>query len=267
MHVIKFISENNETLYGEWMPESQDRARRIEGDIFSNFHVIQKEEKIKKILQPVSPPNILALGLNYREHADETNIKYPEIPVLFIKAISSIIGYDDHILLPKAGPDEVDYEAELAIIIKEKTKNIPPDKAIDYILGYTCANDISARDWQIRKQKKQWSRGKSFDTFCPVGPCIVTSDSINPDNLRIQTILNGEVLQDSNTSDMIFNVASIVSNLSQSMTLLPGTLILTGTPRGVGFTRQPPIFLKEGDIVTVKIEGIGELKNPVRKES
>jgi len=138
---------------------------------------------------------------------------------------------------------------------------------MDSILGYTCANDVSARDWQIEKQKKQWARGKSFDTFCPLGPYLVTRDEIpDPQNLRIRTVLNGTTVQDSNTYDMIFDVPTIISDLSRSMTLLPGTVILTGTPEGVGFTRQPPIYLQDGDIVTIEIERIGQLTNPVKRE-
>lgn len=266
MRLIRFLTEKNEIQYGEWDLNRPEIARIIEGDIFADFSVSSVEEKIKKILTPVVPPNILAIGLNYGKHADETNIKHPDEPVLFIKATTSIIGPDEAILLPKIGPDEVDYEGELAIVIGKKAKNISASDAQKHVLGYTCANDVSARDWQIIRQKKQWARGKSFDTFCPVGPCIVTTDSINPDNLQIQTFLNDKILQDSSTSDMIFDVASLVSHLSQSMTLLPGTLILTGTPEGVGFTREPPIFLKENDVVSVVIEGIGELGNPVLKE-
>ena len=266
MHLIRFLSAKDEILYGEWKPQHPESARIIDGDIFTTFSVNSREEKIIKILAPVTPPNILAIGLNYRKHADETNIRYPEEPVLFIKAATSIIGLGDPVLLPKIGPDEVDYEGELAVVIGKEAKNISSSDAVKYILGYTCANDISARDWQVRRQKKQWARGKSFDTFCPAGPCIVTADSINPDSLKIQTILNGKTLQNSNTSDMIFTAASLVSHLSQSMTLLPGTLILTGTPEGVGFTREPPVFLKENDVVSVIIEGIGELRNRVLKE-
>jgi 2-keto-4-pentenoate hydratase/2-oxohepta-3-ene-1,7-dioic acid hydratase in catechol pathway len=161
----------------------------------------------------------------------------------------------------------VDYEAELAVVIGKPAKNVTKDKAGDYILGYCCANDVSAREWQIKKQKKQWARGKSFDTFCPIGPCLVTRDEIpNPNGLRIQTEVNGTILQDSHTSDMIYDVPTLVSHLSQSMTLVPGTVILTGTPEGVGFTRKPPVFLREGDRVTVSIETIGRLTNPVARE-
>jgi len=187
--------------------------------------------------------------------------------VIFIKANSSVIGPEEMILLPHVGPDQVDYEAELAVIIGRKAKNISREEALEYVLGYTCANDVSARDWQIEKQKKQWSRGKSFDTFCPLGPCLVTRDEIpDPNRLAIRSILNGRVMQDSNTSDMIFDVQTLVSDLSQSLTLLPGTTILTGTPGGVGFTRKPPVFLKDGDRITIEIERIGSLSNRVGTE-
>lgn len=267
MKIIQFISDENEKYYGLIDSMEERTAWKIEGDIFKNFSVTAQKMKIKKVLPPVYPPNILAMGLNYRKHADETGAKYPEIPVVFLKATNTVIGNEDAIVLPRIGPDEVDYEAELAIIIGTAAKNVPAEKALDYILGYTCANDVSARDWQIEKQKKQWARGKSFDAFCPLGPYIVTKDDIpNPNNLRIQTIINGNVYQDSNTSDMIFNVSTIVSNLSQSITLYPGTVLLTGTPEGVGFIRKPPVFLKEGDSVSIIIERIGELRNPVVKE-
>jgi 2-keto-4-pentenoate hydratase/2-oxohepta-3-ene-1,7-dioic acid hydratase in catechol pathway len=158
----------------------------------------------------------------------------------------------------------VDYEAELAVVIGKKAKNVSPAEAMGYVLGYTCANDVSARDWQIRKQKNQWVRAKSFDSFCPLGPCLVTTDEIpDPHNLSIQSEINGKIYQDSNTSDMIFDVPTIVSDLSQSTTLFPGTVILTGTPHGVGFTRIPPVYLRPGDVVTIQIEKIGKLTNPV----
>jgi 2-keto-4-pentenoate hydratase/2-oxohepta-3-ene-1,7-dioic acid hydratase in catechol pathway len=159
--------------------------------------------------------------------------------------------------------DEVDYEAELAVVIAKKMKNIETVAVSDYILGYTCANDVSARDCQ-RRLDKQWARAKSFDTFCPLGPWIETN--LNPNNLKISSILNGKVMQDSNTSDMIFDVEQLVSYLSYNMTLKPGTVIITGTPEGVGFARKEPVFLREGDEIEIKIEGIGSLKNNVIKE-
>ena len=192
----------------------------------------------------------------------------PDYPIVFMKATTSVIGHEEPILLPAAGPEKVDYEAELAVVIGKSVKNIKTSEALDCILGYTCANDISARDWQFEKQKGQWVRGKSFDTFCPLGPWLVTKDEIaDPNRLRIRAVLNeGDILQDSDTSHMIFDIAAIISFLSQSMTLLPGTVILTGTPEGVGFTREPPLFLKAGDRITVEIEGIGRLSNPVIRE-
>ncbi len=268
MKLIRFLSGNNLELYGIFDPNRPDKAYIIEGDIFGLFRATSELAEINTILPPIVPPNILALGLNYRRHADETGMGYPDIPVMFIKTTNTVIGPRSPIILPKAGADEVDYEAELAVIIGKKGKNLSPDEAMDYILGYTCANDVSARNWQINRQKKQWARGKSFDTFCPLGPYIVTRDEIpDPDNLRIRAILNRKILQDSHTSDMIFDIRTIISDLSRSMTLLPGTVILTGTPEGVGFTRQPPVFLKEGDIITVSIEQIGELINPVKMEA
>ena len=267
MKLIRFLSRENEEMRGLYEPELPDQALVIRGDMFEDFEVTSKLAIIHSILPPVSPCNILALGLNYRKHADETNVSYPEIPIVFIKATTSVIGHMSPILLPAAGPENVDYEAELAVIIGRKVKNIPPSEVMDCILGYTCANDVSARDWQIEKQKKQWARGKSFDTFCPLGPYLVTRDEIpEPQNLRIRTILNDRTVQDSNTSDMIFDIPAIVSDLSRSMTLLPGTVILTGTPEGVGFTRQPPLFLQDGDLVTIQIENIGQLTNPVKRE-
>jgi 2-keto-4-pentenoate hydratase/2-oxohepta-3-ene-1,7-dioic acid hydratase in catechol pathway len=162
----------------------------------------------------------------------------------------------------------VDYEAELAVVIGKKAKNVMPDEVMDYIMGYTCANDVSARDWQFEMQKGQWARGKSFDTFCPLGPWIVTKEEIeDPNNISIRAILNGQTVQESRTSNMIFNIQEIVSNLSRSMTLLPGTVILTGTPEGVGFTKQPPLFLKTGDIMSIEIEKIGTLTNRVVREA
>ncbi|OGF65590.1 MAG: 5-carboxymethyl-2-hydroxymuconate isomerase [Candidatus Fischerbacteria bacterium RBG_13_37_8] len=267
MKIVHFLSQDNKNCYGVLDSLESRTAYRIEGDIFSEYTITKEKQAAKKFLPPVYPPNILAMGLNYQRHADETGVAYPEIPVMFLKATTAVIGHEECILLPRAGPDSVDYEAELAVIIGRQAKNISVENAFDYILGYTCANDVSARDWQFDKQKKQWARGKSFDTFCPIGPFLVTKDEIeNPDDLTVQTIINGTLFQDSRTSDMIFNVATIVSNASQSMTLLPGTVILTGTPQGVGFVRIPPRFLAVGDNVTVKIEKIGELKNQVKNE-
>jgi len=274
MKIIRFLSEKNQVHYGiferseEKPDEDKNQAQIIEGNIFNQFLLTKKKIKVKKILPPVIPPNIIGIGLNYRKHADETGISYPEIPVLFLKATTAIIGPNTPIILPRSGPYEVDCEGELGVVIGKRAKNVSASDAMKVVFGFTCANDVSARDWQLKKQKKQWARGKSFDTFCPIGPFLVTKDEIkNPDNLQIQTKINEKLIQDSNTSDMIFNISTIISNISQSLTLLPGTLILTGTPHGVGFTRNPPLFLKEKDTVSVYIEKIGELKNMVQRET
>ncbi|HYD83886.1 MAG TPA: fumarylacetoacetate hydrolase family protein, partial [Opitutus sp.] len=205
---------------------------------------------------------------NYRKHAAESGNDAPARPVLFIKATSSVQNPDDPIELPvKLASTRVDYECELAIVIGKRCKNVPRAEALDYVLGYTCANDVSARDWQRDLGGGQWCQAKSFDTFCPLGPVLVTKDQIpNPNDLRIRTILNGETLQDWNTNDMVFDVPALIEFLSSSKTLLPGTVILTGTPHGVGFARQPPVWLKSGDTVSIDIEHIGTLTNPVISE-
>ena len=216
-----------------------------------------------RLLAPVVPPNVIAIGLNYKRHAMETKHHFPERAVIFLKATTSVLNPGDAIMLPAIAPDEVDYEAELAIVIGKRAKNLSEADALSVVFGYTCANDVSARDCQTRLDT-QWARGKSFDTFCPLGPCVATG--LDGDALPIRCRLNGAVMQDSNTSDMIFGVRQIVSFCSRNMTLLPGTVILTGTPEGVGFTRTPPVFLRAGDRVEAEIDGIGTLVNPVVRE-
>ena len=267
MKIIRFLNEAGKVYHGVIETEEMDKAFIIEGDIFGAIRVTKKTEQIVSLLSPIDPPNIFALGFNYGSHAEESDVVYPERPIIFMKANTSVIGHGATIVLPKSGPDEVDYEAELAVVIGKAARNIAPDEVDGYILGYTCGNDISARDWQFHMQKDQWTRGKSFDTFCPLGPWLVTADEIHvPSRLKIRSFLNGEIMQDSNTSKMIFDVATIISDLSRSMTLLPGTVIMTGTPDGVGFTREPPIFLNDGDTITVEVEHIGQLTNPVMAE-
>jgi len=268
MKIIRFESIDGNIHYGVYDAKTTDSARVIKGNISGEYSISRKKVEIKSLLAPVLAPAIFALGLNYGKHAEETGIDRPDIPIVFLKSVNTITGPGSPIILPKAGPDEVDYEAELAVVIGKTAKNIRKEDAFRHILGYTCANDVSARDWQMRKQKGQWTRGKSFDTFCPMGPWIVTSDELpDPDRLNIKSVLNGSVMQDSTTADMLFDVASIVSDLSRSVTLLPGTVILTGTPPGVGFARKPPVFLRAGDRITVSIEGIGDLSNPVQAEA
>lgn len=217
------------------------------------------ETDIRRYLPPVDPPNILALGRNYREHAAETADELPKAPLLFIKATSALIAHEEDIELPAAAPSQVDYEAELVAIIGRKAKNVPVENALDYVGGYTCGHDVSARDCQ--QKDGQWARAKSFDTFAPMGPYVVTD--IDPNDLRIRMRVNGKTVQDQSTKDMVFNVPYLVSYLSQSMTLLPGTAIFTGTPCGVGIARKPPLLLKPGDVCEVEIEGIGVLRNRV----
>jgi 2-keto-4-pentenoate hydratase/2-oxohepta-3-ene-1,7-dioic acid hydratase in catechol pathway len=212
------------------------------------------------LLAPVEPPDVIAIGLNYREHAAESKLKLPSAPVIFLKATSSVIGPDASILLPRMAPDEVDAEAELAIVIGTTCHQVTAAAAADYIFGYTCANDVSARDCQLR-QDAQWARGKSFDTFCPLGPWIDTA--FRPETAHVQLRVNGELWQDGATSDMLFDCHTLVSYCSQVMTLRPGTVILTGTPPGVGFARTPPRFLHANAVVEVTITGLATLRNPV----
>ncbi len=241
----------------------------IEGDLFGDFTVTTEKADIAKLLAPLAPVSIPCIGLNYRHHAAESGAPIPNWPVVFHKPISAVQNPDDAIELPtKLASHQVDYECELAVIIGKRAKNVSKADALDYVLGYTCANDVSARDWQREWGGSQWCRGKSFDTFCPLGPWIVTADEIpNPNALQIKTIINGEVLQDWNTNDMIFDVPTLIEFLSGSTTLLPGTVILTGTPHGVGMAREPKRWLVPGDNVTIEIEGVGKLTNPVINEA
>ncbi|MEM9418106.1 MAG: fumarylacetoacetate hydrolase family protein [Planctomycetota bacterium] len=233
-----------------------------------------KVAEIAQRLAPIVPPNIFCIGLNYREHATETGARIPERPVIFMKPTTALCDPGSPVVVPASqmkGP-EVDSEAELAIVMGTKdgqpAKDVSEAEALDYVLGYTCGSDISARRWQKQGGGGQWVRGKSFDTFCPLGPVIVTegngdNEIADPQDLKIEGRLNNTVMQSSHTSDMIFSVAEIVAFLSRDTTLLPGTLILTGTPPGVGFVREPAVWVMPGDEVTVEIEKIGALRNPV----
>jgi 2-keto-4-pentenoate hydratase/2-oxohepta-3-ene-1,7-dioic acid hydratase in catechol pathway len=214
------------------------------------------------ILPPIAKPDkIICVGLNYFDHCKETGMEPPESPVIFSKYANAIAGHNDAIEIP-INSTEVDFEAELAFVIGREAKHVSEEEADDYVFGYTIMNDISARDLQF--QDGQWSRGKTADTFAPFGPVIVTKDEVgDPHNLAISLELNGEIMQDSNTSNLIFTVPKIISFLSQSMTLMPGDLIATGTPPGVGMGRNPKIWLKNGDRMNVRIEKIGTLSNHV----
>src|SRR2546421_6271104 len=265
MRIVRFQS-GGKIHIGRQLDERT--ALRIEGNLLTTWRVTEQKLPIEKLVAPIIPTDILCIGLNYREHAAESGSSIPQNPMLFIKASNTLNHPFDPIPVPKRS-SEIDYECELAVVIGKDAKHVSRDKALDYVLGYTCANDVSSRDWQRDKNLGggQFARGKSFDGFCPLGPAIVTRDEIaNPNALRIKTILNGQTMQDNTTGDMIFDVPTLIESLSSTMTPRPGTVILTGTPQGVGFSRNPPAWLKPGDSVTIEIEKIGRLENPVTRE-
>ncbi|WP_295583893.1 fumarylacetoacetate hydrolase family protein [uncultured Lamprocystis sp.] len=266
MKIARLIDTAGQIHYGS--PSAAGQARRLAGSLYEGLTETSETLTVARWLAPVLPVNIYGIGLNYRAHAIETGAALPESPVLFMKPTTTIANPGDAIALPLAcehGP-EVDYEAELAVLIGRTARDVPVAHALDYILGYTCANDVSARRWQKQGGAGQWIRGKSFDGFSPLGPWLVTADEIqNPQDLEVTCTLNGERVQTGNTSDMIFSVAEVIAFLSRDTTLLPGTLILTGTPPGVGMARNPPRYLSDGDQVVVEIAGIGALANPVRQ--
>jgi 2-keto-4-pentenoate hydratase/2-oxohepta-3-ene-1,7-dioic acid hydratase in catechol pathway len=245
--------------------QSDGRMLRIEGNVLvDTLKVTDEVVEVQRWLPPVEPRVIICIGLNYRKHAEEGGFALPKEPVVFIKNISAAIGHNEPIRIPRVCNDEVDYECELAVVISKTCCNVSKEKALDYVLGYTAANDVSARIWQAERGGTQWSRGKSFDTFAPLGPVLVTTDEIvEPNSLSIKTELNGQVVQNSNTRDMIFDVPALISFLSEDTTLLLGTVILTGTPEGIGWAREPRLLLHSGDTITVDIEKIGRLTNKI----
>jgi 2-keto-4-pentenoate hydratase/2-oxohepta-3-ene-1,7-dioic acid hydratase in catechol pathway len=266
MRIIRYLSSGGSIQYAA--QQADGSALVIEGDLFGEFRVTQQQADVAQLLAPVEPRAIMCVGLNYRKHAEEFGQKIPEHPVLFMKSPGAVQHPGVAIELPtQLRSDSVDYECELAVVIGRKAKNVPAEQALEYVLGYTAANDVSARDWQKNAGGGQWCRGKTFDTFCPLGPVLVTGDELgNPNQLDIKTVLNGVTVQEANTSDMIFSVAKIIEFMSASTTLLPGTVILTGTPHGIGMAHKPPLWLKEGDTVMIEIEKIGQLINPVSWE-
>ncbi|HOZ47651.1 MAG TPA: fumarylacetoacetate hydrolase family protein [Candidatus Hydrogenedentes bacterium] len=264
MKLVRFTTaRHSQGVYG--LVEQDGSIRVLKGGLLDppeSTGEVLAEADIARYLPPVDPPNIMAIGRNYREHAAETDDELPKAPLLFIKATTAVIAHEDSIVIPAAAPEKVDYEAELVAIIGRKTKNVPMEKALDYVFGYTCGHDVSARDCQ--QSDGQWARAKSFDTFAPMGPYVVTG--LDPSDLLIRMRVNGETVQNQSTKDMVFNVPYLVSYLSRSMTLLPGTAIYTGTPCGVGMARKPPLLLKPGDLCEVDIQGIGVLRNRVVAE-
>jgi 2-keto-4-pentenoate hydratase/2-oxohepta-3-ene-1,7-dioic acid hydratase in catechol pathway len=268
MKLIRFLADlSGSPVTGILHPDGS--AEPIEGDLFGAWQPSGRRAHVVKLLAPLQPPVILAIGLNFRAHAHETQQPIPDFPVLFMKSPWVIQNPGDPIVIPtRLASTQVDYEAELVVILGKSCKNATRANALDHVLGYTCGNDVTARDWQKSFGGNQWCRGKSFDTFAPLGPCLVTKDEIpDPQALTLKAIVNGEVRQCSSTADHIFSVADLIVFLSGSTTLPAGTAIFTGTPAGAGFARTPPVYLAPGDTVTIAIDGIGELTNPVALEA
>jgi 2-keto-4-pentenoate hydratase/2-oxohepta-3-ene-1,7-dioic acid hydratase in catechol pathway len=267
MKIVRYQDSSGAVHYGQ--QHDDGNVTRLAGEIFGSLTDTGQSADLAKRLAPIEPRDIICIGLNYRKHAAEGNQPIPENPVVFMKNSGALQHPGDPIMLPRTlRSDKVDYECELAVVIGKPCHNVSKAEALAHVLGYTCANDVSARDWQKNGGGGQWCRGKMFATFCPLGPCLVTTDEItNPNALGIRTVLNGETMQDWTTEDMIFDVPTLIEFLSSSTRLAPGTVILTGTPHGVGAARQPPVFLKHGDTVSVEINGIGTLTNPVMEES
>jgi 2-keto-4-pentenoate hydratase/2-oxohepta-3-ene-1,7-dioic acid hydratase in catechol pathway len=241
---------------------SLEKALETLGDSGVEVKTILLSEANVTLKSPVlNPQKIIGIGLNYRDHAEEFKLQIPKAPILFGMFANAIIGPEAPIVIPP-GVNQVDYEAELAVVIGTRARRVSEAEAVNYVAGYSIFHDVSAREMQFGD--KQWTRGKTIDTFAPMGPCLVTRSELgDAGNLAIELRLNGERLQKSNTRNLIFNVAALVSIISQTMTLEPGDVIATGTPSGVGYVRNPPIFLKPGDAVEIEIEGIGVLRNPV----
>ena len=263
MRINRFVDDEGRTHLGR---DRQDgTAEILRGGLFDGLEPSGDTRRVDRLLAPLTPPDVFCVGLNYRGHAAESGMAIPKTPIVFMKPTSAVIGPGQAIVVPSVcADDEVDYECELAVVIGKTACNVPAERALDHVLGYTCANDVSARKWQLKRGGGQWIRGKGFRTFCPIGPAIVTADEIaDPGDLTVRTTLNGRTMQEGTTSDLVFDVAALIGFLSQDTVLLPGTLILTGTPQGVGMSRTPPVWLKAGDEVVVEVEKVGRLVNPV----
>ena len=267
MKIIRY--QDSQSKIHQGIQHADGTTTRIEGELFGDHADSGEAADVVKLLAPIQPVDIICIGLNFRKHANEGRKPIPDYPVVFMKTVSTVQNPGDPIILPtRLASDSVDYECELAVVIGKPCLNATKENALDHVLGYMCANDVSARDWQLKKGGTQWCRGKTFRTFAPMGPCMTTYHEIpNPNDLRIKTVLNGETMQDWSTDDMIFDVPTLIEFLSGSTLLLPGTVILTGTPHGVGAARKPPVFLKAGDTVSIEIEKIGTLTNPVIDEA
>ena len=246
------------------LAQGQEGLRRVEAAACAGEPIPLSQVRL---LPPIpNPEKVICIGANYADHVNECAAAIPEEPLVFCKFPTALRANGDPVVLPRSS-SEVDYEAELVVVIGRGGRHIRKEDALQYVAGYCCGNDISARDWQLRKPGGQWLLGKSFDSFAPFGPALVTRDEVpNPGNLHIQFRLNGETLQDSNTSHLIFPIETLIAYLSGLFTLAPGDLIFTGTPAGVGAARQPPVFLRPGDTLEVEIEHLGVLRNPVVSE-
>ncbi len=267
MKIIRFVDDQGSVHHG--YNYSGSKANLLSGNIINGFNDEEICLPVKKLLCPLEPTVILCIGLNYTLHANEFGAAPPKYPILFMKNPGSICHPDDAIILPESclDPLQVDYETELVVIIGRAAKNVRAEDALGYVFGYTIGNDVSARRWQKEAGGGQWVRGKSFDTFCPLGPAMLTADEIeDPQDLSLECFLNGQQMQKGQTRNMLFSVAQLIEYLSSGTSLLPGTIIMTGTPDGVGFVRKPPVFLKPGDLVEMRIEPIGTLRNRVAAE-
>jgi 2-keto-4-pentenoate hydratase/2-oxohepta-3-ene-1,7-dioic acid hydratase in catechol pathway len=259
MRIIRFVEPgSHRILHG--VQRDEHTAELLEGELPS-FSPTGRPVAIGRLLAPLVPTDILCIGLNYRGHAQEQGSQIPQNPMLFIKSGNALADPDEPVSLPP-NSQQVDFEAELAVVIGRPAKRVSRSRALEHVFGYTIANDVSARDWQKDKALNggQFARGKSFDRFCPLGPAIVTADEVpDPNRLGLELRLNGRTMQQSNTADMIFDVPAIIESLSSTMTLRTGAVILTGTPAGVGMARTPPVYLKPGDVTEIEIERLGTL--------
>lgn len=263
MRVARIEMANGTITYA--VQQADGRLLRAEGDLMAgDISATAEVVEPKRWLAPIEPRSIICIGRNYAEHAAEGGAPPPDFPIVFMKNPNAPIGHEAPIRLPRVCEDEVDFEGELVVVLKKAALNVPRNAALSYVLGYTIGHDVSARIWQDQKGGSQWCRGKGFDTFAPLGPVLVTADELtDPSGLGIATTLNGNVVQKSNTDKMIFDVPTLISFLSQDTTLLPGTIIMTGTPEGIGWARTPKLSLHAGDSVTITIDRIGCLTNPV----
>ncbi len=266
MKIIRFTDDTGTQQLGQ--DQGDGTAKLIEGDLFGKHSVTDEIKKVSQLLAPIEPTNIFCIGLNYREHAAESGAEIPKSPIVFMKPTSALAGPGQTILIPNScdPKGEVDYECELAVVVGRPAREVSEDDALDYVLGYTAANDVSARKWQMQGGGGQWIRGKGFDTFCPIGPALVTADEIpDPQALAVSFEMDGKTLQSSSTAQMLFSVAELISILSREQTLRPGDVIATGTPAGVAPLQSPPTWIRPGAVMTARVEGLGALVNSVEE--